>query len=208
MSVDTRLLSFVRKSLQQQLPREEIEQVLIQAGWSHHSVRDALSMFAPIPYPVPVPKPRATLPAREAFIYILIFSTLCTCAAALTHLGFNSIEFILKSLGGSFMEESRGALSSLIIALPIFIGLSRWQARQERQNPDLRTSEVRKTLTYVTLLLTASIIIGDLICFVYTALGHDLTRSFVLKSLLILALYSSIFGYYLQAMRQVDSSQI
>lgn len=208
MSIDTRLLSFVRKSLQQQLPREEIEQVLVEAGWSRHSVRDALSMFAAIPYPVPVPKPRATLAAREAFVYILIFSTLCTCAAALTHLAFNSIDFVLNELQGAFMAENRGALSSLIIVLPIFIGLSRWQARQEARNPGLRAAEVRKILTYVTLFLTASILIGDLICLVYIALGHELTPGFVLKSLSLFVLYSTIFWYYLDAMRQADSLQI
>jgi len=205
MSVDTRLLSFIRRALQRQVPREDIERVLIEAGWSRDAVRNGLSLYARIPFPVPVPRPRAALAVREAFVYILIFTTLYTCAGALTCLVFSGIDFFWGDSTGSFMGQNRGALSSLIVALPLFVGLSRWQGGQEYRHPELQTSTVRKVLTYITLLLTASILIADLISLVYFALGQELTRRFVLKSLSILALHSTIFWYYLNAMQRADA---
>ena len=53
-----------------------IAEALLRAGWDRREVAGALGAFAEIDFPVPVPRPRPYLSAREAFIYLVLFSTL------------------------------------------------------------------------------------------------------------------------------------
>lgn len=210
MSIDNRIVEFIKEALQKNMSRHEIEQILIQAGWARGTVREALALFAPIDCPVPVPKPRSLSPARDAFFYLVIFSTLYTSTISFTHLIFSAIDRIFDTtvrFSHSFAEETRSDLSALIIALPIFLVVSYWETRLENRDTDRRTSDARKMLTYLTLFLTASVIIVDLIWLVYRILESNLPLSFALKVFTIAFLYSSIFWHYFREMRKADSDQ-
>ena len=74
------LESFVRDALAQGTPRETIASTLTDAGWSQAQVQRALNAWADVPFPVPVPRPRASLSAREAFFYLLMFAALYMAA--------------------------------------------------------------------------------------------------------------------------------
>jgi hypothetical protein len=60
---------------------------------------------------------------------------------------------------------------------------------------------VRRWLTYLTMFVAASILIGDVISLVYTVLGGELTVRFVLKVLTVGAIAGSVFGYYMWDLR-------
>ena len=70
------LETFVREALLRGQSRLAITQVLAAAGWSEAQTRDVLSAYADVEFPVPVPRPRASLSAREAFLYLVLFASL------------------------------------------------------------------------------------------------------------------------------------
>jgi len=75
-------------------------------------------------------------------------------------------------------------------------------ARQVGRDPVKRASPVRKWLTYLTLFIAATVLIGDLITLVYNALGGELTTRFLLKVLTVAVIAGGTFGYYLWDLRQ------
>lgn len=60
---------------------------------------------------------------------------------------------------------------------------------------------MRRWLTYMTLFLAASFLIGDFITLVYNVLGGELTTRFVLKAVTVAVLAGTTFGYYLSELR-------
>ena len=63
---------------------------------------------------------------------------------------------------------------------------------------------MRLWLTYLTLFVAATILIGDLTTLVYNVLGGELTVRFVLKVAVVGAIAGTIFGYFLREVRQED----
>jgi hypothetical protein len=81
MATETRQLeSFVKESLQSGKAREEIAKALQNAGWPGAQITNALDAYADVPFSIPVPRPRPSLTAREAFLYLVMFSTLYFCS--------------------------------------------------------------------------------------------------------------------------------
>jgi hypothetical protein len=141
--------------------------------------------------------------ARDAFLYLLAFSTLATWTIALGSLLFTFIDrwFPDPLAAQRYYENSRYAVSSemacIIVAFPIFLLVMRFILREVEKHPEKVESGVRKWLTYIALLVTAGIVIGDLITFLSFFLRGELTTRFVLKALTVIGIAGSIFWYYL-----------
>ena len=211
--VDEALREFVREALAKGLAREEVEQALLQAGWSADQVADALRAFAEIDFPLPVPKPKPYLSAREAFLYLVLFSTLYISAFNLGSLIFQFINKAFPDPAAAVWAREwhsyrmRWSASSLIVAFPVFLYLSYVINRAIRKDPVKRASRVRKWLTYITLFIAAGVLIGDLTTLVYNLLGGELTIRFILKFLTVGVIAGSIFAYYLWGLRQEEREQ-
>src|SRR5262245_46593394 len=91
MATTDELHDFVRDALSRGTERAEIEQVLIASGWSGKQAHAALAGFAEVSFSIPVPRPRTHVDARDAFLYLVLFSTLYICTY---HLGSLIFEFI------------------------------------------------------------------------------------------------------------------
>jgi hypothetical protein len=61
---------------------------------------------------------------------------------------------------------------------------------------------VRRWLTYLTLAIAVSVIIGDSTNLVYHLLGGEVTARFLLKALTIGSIAGAIFVYYLRDLRR------
>src|SRR5262245_63603500 len=107
MNADDELAAFVRESLLRGVPRAQVEGVLAQAGWRPEQVRRALGTYADVAFPVPVPRPRPYLSARDAFLYLVLFTALYITAFNLGALLFTFIERAFRS------EEHTSELQSL-----------------------------------------------------------------------------------------------
>ena len=94
MSSHDDLHGFVRDALSRGIPRAEVETVLTRSGWGPPQVRAALAEFADVAFPIPVPKPRPYLDARDAFLYVVLFTTLYISAY---NLGALIFEFINRT---------------------------------------------------------------------------------------------------------------
>lgn len=201
---------FVRDAMGRGVPRASIADALRQAGWDSREVDAAMGTFADIDFPVPIPKPKPYLSARETFIYLVLFSTLYVSAYNFGRLVFQFIERAFPDPASpewavrGTREAIRWSVSSLIVAFPIFLYVSRLAQRAIDQDPVKRASKIRRWLTYLTLFLAASILIGNTIALVGAVLGGELTIRFVLKVLTIAAIAGAIFGYYLRDLRREE----
>ena len=208
MGLEDELIGFVRESLGRGLSRAEIEAVLLRAGWDAAQVRAALDAFAAEAFPVPVPRPRPSLSARDAFLYLVLFSTLYMSAINFGGLVFDLInrafpDPVLDAPGGyrASGDGMRWAISTLIVSFPVFLYVSRVTRREVARDPRKRESAVRRWLTYLTLFVAASVLIGDLIVLVHSALSGELTARFVLKVITAGLIAGLIFGHYLRDLR-------
>ena len=206
MAIDDELNVFVREALSRGTPRGGVAQVLKSAGWDAHQVKGALAGFADVDFPIPVPRPRAYLSPREAFMYLVLFSTLYVTAFNLGSLIFEIIDRAFPDAAASRFsnwstEQIRWAISSLFVSFPVFLYVSALTRREVQRDPRKRTSRVRRWLTYVTMFIAAGVLIGDVTSLVYHFLGGELTIRFVLKAATIFAIAGAAFVYYLADLR-------
>lgn len=211
MGIATRdLEQFVHAALSRGESRQSVLAALAAAGWSPEQAADALDAYADVPFPVPVPRPRPYLSAREAFLYLVLFATLYLSAYQLGSLLFDLINHFMPDAADpayavrSVAHSMRWSVASLVIAFPVFLFVARHLGQDMARSPAKRLSAVRRWLTYVTLFLAATVLIGDLITLVYNLLGGELSLRFVLKVLVVGTIAGAIFGYYLRDLRREE----
>jgi hypothetical protein len=210
MAINDELLQFVKDALAHGTPRDAIRDTLLEAGWREDQVESALASYAPSDFPIPVPVPKPYLSAREAFMYLVLFTTLYLTTFNLGRLIFQFANLAfpdpaaLYNTAQSARDAIRFSVASLVIAFPIFLYLSLLIGRSIKRDPSKRGSKVRKWLTYMTLFVAAAVIIGDLTALVYSFLGGELSLRFALKVLTVAVIAGGIFGYYLWDLRQEE----
>jgi hypothetical protein len=201
---------FVREALAKGASKPEVAAALAAAGWEEAQARSALDAYADVVFPLPVPRPRPYLSAREAFFYLLLFATLYLSAWHIGSLLFNLIErafpdpadsaYALARLGPAM----RWSVASVVIAFPVFVFLSRHLSLELARSPAKRLSAVRRWLTYLTLFIAATVLIGDTIALVHGLLGGELSIRFLLKVLVVAVIAGTIFGWYLHDLRREE----
>lgn len=208
MAASDDLGDFVRDALNRGTPRAEVRAVLLGAGWAEPQVAAALARFADVDFPFAVPRPRPSLSAREAFEYVILFGTLYFSAFSLGQLHFRLIDlafpdplwppFRFQMIEGAI----RWSISALVVSTPVFLHAARSNGRRLAAEPVKRSSPVRRWLTYATLAIAASVLIGDCTSLVYNLLGGDLTTRFLLKTAVVGAIAGTAFVYYLSDLRR------
>jgi uncharacterized membrane protein YidH (DUF202 family) len=204
------LYNFVQRALEKGQGRGEIQRVLAEAGWQEEEIQKALSAFADVQFAVPVPKPKPYLQAREAFLYLISFITLYITAFSFGALVFAFIGKLFPDplqYGGYAARGLTTSLAALIVAFPLYAFMTRLISKAAAKDPERRQSKVGKWLTYITLVVAAGIIIGDLIAVLSNLLGGELTARFILKALTILVIAGSIFGYYLWNLQKEEKEK-
>jgi hypothetical protein len=206
MAASDELIGFVREALSRGVPRPEVEGVLRRAGWDPKQIDAALAAFAAVDFPIAVPRPRTSLSARDAFFYLLLFSSMYIVAFQFGSLLFDFINRVFPDPAATELERFqrdsiRFSVSSLIVALPVFLYISRLTNRETALDPSKRSSPVRRWLTYLTLFSAACVLIGDVTTLIYSLLGGELTTRFVLKVLVVAAIAGTIFWFYVSDMR-------
>jgi hypothetical protein len=210
VALSSELVGFVKAGLERGLPRDQIREVLLQAGWPSDQVAQALAGYAEVQFPIPVPHPSSTASSRETFMYVVMFATLIVSAYSLGNLLFELINRAFpdpaQQAFGSTLQAIRWSLASVIVAFPIFVYVAALIDRDVRAHPIRRTSRIRKQLTYVTLFIASCVLIGDVITVVYNFLGGELTLRFLLKVVTVGAIAGSVFGFYLRDLRAGEAA--
>jgi hypothetical protein len=209
--VTSELREFVREALLRGMPRAEIRQKLLAAGWRSEEVETAIGAFADVESPIPVPRRRPYLSAREAFFYLVLFVTLYITAFNVGSVLFQVVNRAVPEVAVAASnwdeysaEAARGAIAGIVIAFPIFLFMSRMIGRSIARDPEKRASKIRKWLTYLTLFVSACVIIGDLTYLVTRLLSGELALRAGLKVLAILLVAGVIFVRYLSDLRQEE----
>ena len=152
-------------------------------------------------------KPRIT--AKDFFLHSAILVTLYMSVVSVITLLVQTInaafpDVLEQSYYYSYQGYSSGmrfAVASLIIVFPVFILLSWWNHRQIARAPELRDLSIRKWFNYLTLFLAGATIVGDLIAFLNTFLGGEISLRFILKVLAVLVVSGFVFLYHLYELR-------
>ncbi len=207
--------TFIRDALNRGEPRDRIAAALVSAGWTQREVDSTLNDYAVTDLGMAVPKPRPYVSAREAFLYLVLFILLGVVAWNLGSLLFALIDLAiydeLDNPYGDFFfgnrdYQIRAAIAGLVVGGPLFAWLALHIRKQRRTNPAMQRSVVRKWLTYVTLIIAACTLIGDVISLVYNFLAGELSTRLILKLLVVGILSGGVFFYFIRDAEEGDAN--
>ncbi|MCF7844562.1 MAG: DUF5671 domain-containing protein [Kiritimatiellales bacterium] len=148
---------------------------------------------------------------RDVILQLLAIIFLYVCVISLGSLLFQYINIAYPDmLDNDYGQYARTALrwplAVLTIVFPCYIFLM-WKLQREiKTNPELLELKSRKWLLYLTIFLTALVIVGDLVALVYQFLNGGLSVRFILKILAVFAIAGSVFLYYGWNLRQTESA--
>lgn len=209
MARDTdELRAYVRRAFEAGHAPDAIRATLDRAGWDAPRIERALGAWAAGADGLAVPRPHAQLSAREAFLYLTMFAALWLTAWHLGALLFHLIELAVDDPAearwrdGGRLRSIRWAVATLIVALPVYLGLGFKLAREMRRDPARRQSPVRLWLGHITLFVAAITVMGVLISMVFGLLSGELTLRFALKLATIAGIAAAIFGHYRADLRR------
>jgi hypothetical protein len=211
---DSRIAQFVEKASAAGIPPESMAKVLTARGWPEKEVYDALADHYQHLIGVEIPRRSSVAAsAKDAFFYLLIFSTLATWTVAFGCLAFALIDhWIADPLFSRYQQNFDSytiswSLAALIIAFPLFLLISRAVTGEAAQHPEKLDSPVRKWLTYMALVIATCVFMGDLIAVLTHLLRGEFTARFVLKALVVLALSGGVVTYYFSGLRRADITE-
>lgn len=202
------LTKFVERAVAAGVSRDRIAQALDKAGWQPAQVSSVMNAYAEDDLTVAVPRPAITPTARELFLYLMAFSCLYMTVFGLGTILYQLINLALPDPADHmiqlYLPESEGKLrygmSTLVIFLPAYLFLDRKIEALNRSDPDQRGSSVRRKLTYLTLYLTAIILLSDASYLVNAWLSGELGKRAFLKCLVVALLGVLVLGRYLNEM--------
>ncbi len=142
--------------------------------------------------------------ARDFFLHFGAMVALYAGTVALINLLFRIINVAYPQVDQYFLGTTQVSLpvATLIVVFPIFLILTNIVRKGYEAEAERKQIAIRKWLVYITLFITGAVISGDLITLIYFFLdGRELTPGFLLKFLAVLVVTGSIFGYYLEDLR-------
>jgi hypothetical protein len=198
---DDELQQFVRESLARGQSRPSIETALGAAGWSPDQIAGALRAWSAVEFPLPVPNPRPYVSARDAFLYLVLYTSLFLGAYSLGDLLFGLIDRFLPyeiEFSNYRDDRIRWAIARLVVSVPVFLFVAHRIGRMLVADPTKGASPVRKWLTYIALFIAVGVVIGDIVTLIAYALQGDLSIRFVLKVAVVALIAMSIIVHYLR----------
>src|SRR5688572_22139838 len=131
----TELNSFIDAAKQRGAGDEFLASLLVRRGWHASEVYDALAAWWERDTGVNVPaRGRGAEHSRDAFLYLLAFSTLATWASALGSLWFRLIEhWMPDAVAGSYLNFRNTVtwqMAAIVVALPVYLLVMRTILRE------------------------------------------------------------------------------
>jgi uncharacterized protein DUF5671 len=204
MKNDAALLEFIEAAKSQGASDDSLVGVLKGQGWPTNAIYEALAAHYQKLTGLKVPtRRRSGAAAKDAFYYLLSFSTLATWTIGLGSLTFTLIEkWIADPLAqNGFSTHNNYALASslasIVVAFPIYLCVMRLIIRDVRSDSEKLESPVRKWLTYIALLIAAAVMIGDLVTVLEYFLRGEFTSRFIAKAATVIVISGAVFWYYL-----------
>ena len=214
MFEDPRISEFLDKAQAAGIPHQSLVGLLTARGWREKDVYTALGEHYRKIVGVEIPSRIGSgASAKDAFFYLLIFSTLATWTISFGTLAFQLIDRWLSDPLFSSMAQQQYAtyqitwsLSAILIAFPLYLLITRTVLREAAADPAKLDSGIRKWLTYMALVVAASIFMGDLITALAFLLRGEVTSRFLAKAFVVLTLSGGVFFYYFGGLRRTDAA--
>lgn len=211
MPVDPKIAALIEKALAAGVPQESLVAVLTARGWPEKEIYNALADHYEHLTGVEIPRRAGGgAGAKDAFFYLLIFSTLATWTLSVGWLAFTLIDHWLPDALFSAYQQTldtytvSSSLAAILVAFPLFLLISRAVAVEAGKHPEKLDSPIRKWLTYLALVIAACVFMGDLIAALTYLLRGELTSRFLAKAFVVLVLSGGVFFYYFGGMRKTD----
>jgi len=202
------LQKFISAAKEHGASDESLLGILENAGWPKAEVVGALGQRYEALTGIALPRGRkTTTPAKDAFLYLLSFSTLATWTIALGSICFSLVDDWIPDplyrnyYGTNLAYQLSAELAALIVTFPLYLFVMRVILAETRAAPEKLDSAVRKWLTYIALLIAAAVMIGDVVTFLTYFLRGDLTSRFAAKVAVALIISVGVFWYYLGSLR-------
>jgi len=150
--------------------------------------------------------------AKFAFFYLLslvalVFTSLSTGMIIFQIINKTVIDDLSLAPGGFSQDALRFAISSIIIAAPIYFIMMRFINKSLLSAQLGKESGIRKWLTYFILLISAIVMISWFIATVGSFLNGEFTVKFILKALTSILISALIFSFYLYDIKREDVSK-
>jgi hypothetical protein len=207
MTREDELLAFIEAAKAQGATDEFLAALLRSQGWSSNIVYAAFARYYEARTGTAVPVRQGIVEgARDAFLHLLSFGTLAAWTVALGSLLFDFInsKFPDPVVSGVMFRQPDGlasSLASMLVSFPVYVLVMRFILADQERYPEKRESSIHKWLTWLALLIAASVILGDLVTFLNYFLRGEITARFVLKVVVVLAIAGGVFSYYMASMR-------
>lgn len=198
------LKEFIAHARSKGMDHQTIRMLLLSSGWKEKDVVEGLTE-ATLDMPVPAPEDRGG--AREAFFHLLAFVTLYASVISVLVLLFDYLNRLFPDAAfdyayyGDDTSMIRWFIATLLVAFPVFAWMSSIIAKDLAANPERAWSPVRRWLTYLTLFVTAGVLVGDGITLLFYLLEGEITIRFLLKVVVVLVVAGAAFGYYFLALK-------
>ena len=181
------LVEFIQAARSRGCSDEFMAKMLRNYGWPQRQIDRAFAQVYESLIGRSIPNPRGSSAglSRDAFLYLLAFTTLSIWIQALGSMAFVVIQhWIPDNLNPSYDEPSwqiSFALARLLVAYPVYLVVMGTINRDLAAYPEKYFSGVRKWLTYLTLWLAALIMLGTLIALLTSLLRGEVSLRFWCK---------------------------
>jgi Domain of unknown function (DUF5671) len=207
---DENLLEFIKAAKSHGIADDTLVGLLKGRGWPQEIIYDGLAAHYENAAGLKIPtRNRSGAAAKDAFYYLLAFSTLATWTV-----GFGSLMFLLienwiadplapRSYGYAYADSGfASSIASILVAFPIYLFVMRLITRDIRLDPEKLESPVRKWLTYIALLVAAAVMIGDLVTVLEFFLRGEFTSRFLAKAVTVFVISGAVLWYYLGELKR------
>jgi hypothetical protein len=198
------LKDFIAHARSKGMDHQTIRMLLLSSGWKEKDVVEGLTE-ATLDMPVPAPEDRGG--AREAFFHLLAFVTLYASVVSVLVLLFEYLNRLFPDAAFDYSYYNddgsmiRWFIATLLVSFPVFAWMSSIINKDLAKNPERAWSPVRRWLTYLTLFVTAGVLVGDGITLLFYLLEGEISVRFMLKVLAVLGVAGMVFSYYFLALK-------
>lgn len=200
------LYEFVHAAKKEGAGDEFLVNLLQQRGWTAEETYGAVAAYWEQHVGMPAPRRGKTVESsRQAFLYLLNFLALSVWAPAMGHVLFRLIDHWIPDAIRPYSYEwtlssVSWSIAAMVVGFPLHLWISRMLVQGMEADGGVRQSVIQRWLTHAALLGTAGTVIVNLICFVAYFLTGEVTARFTLKSLVVMAICSGVFFYYLRTL--------
>lgn len=215
MSATPELESFIKDAVKAGKRHEEIEGILLQAGWDKERVTTALRRFYKADFPVAIPLPQAYASPRLFFLNLFYFVLLYLLVYNVTSILFTMLDHYLPdglgqyNRGFYYVPSIRNALqdnlSVILVGMPMLFLTGR-TIRRAMASTRQSIPRIRLKLVYLTMFIGACTVLSSACCFVYFFLRGEISIRFVIKVAILTATVAGLYLHYAAELKRDEEN--